>query len=65
MNKHFSFKGPPTSLLFLASYCNLGVRSILWGAKWWRDWILDSCDSVGPSNWVYGVRLIRLWLLRF
>jgi len=59
---HFSFKETPTSLISRASYFNLGGRSLLWGAKWWWEWILGSCDSLGPSTRGYGVRLIRLCL---
>ena len=55
-------------------YFNLEGRSFLWGAKWWRDWILGLFDSwiLGPCDSVastpiggYGVRLIRLWLQTF
>jgi len=40
----------PTSLISSASYFNLVGRTFLWGAKWWRDWILGPCDSVSSPN---------------
>jgi len=51
MYKHFSFKVLPASLISSASYYSLRGRSFRWGAKWWLDWILGPCDSVGPPNW--------------
>jgi len=43
-----------TLLISSASYLNLRSRSFVWGAKWWRDWILGPCDSVPPIGDVEG-----------
>jgi len=57
----FPSKGPLTSLISSASYFNLGDRTFLWGAKWWRNLILGPLWQRGPPIGEYGVRLIRLW----
>ena len=50
-NATFLSKGPLTSLISSASYSNLGDRSLLWGAKWWRDWNfgppVTACPQIG------------------
>jgi len=62
MHKHFSSKGPLTSLNSSTSYFTLGDKSFLYGAKWWRDWILGPLWQCNSPNWGYGEQLIRLWI---
>jgi len=64
MHKPFSFKGPLTSLISSDSYCNLGIEAFSGGLSSDRTEFWAPCDIVGPSNWGYGVRLIRLCLYR-
>jgi len=61
MYKHFSFKEPPTSLIYSASYFNWGVKTFFGGlngdgTKFWAP-VTAWATQIGGS----GVRLMRLW----
>jgi len=77
MCKYFAFKGTqsycealffqrsPQLHWFLVLHISILGPKLSLGRKWWRDWILGPCDSVGSTHWGYGVQLIRLWVHRY
>ena len=51
MHKHFSFKGPLTSLISSNFYCNLGIEAFSGGLSSDGTEFCAPCDRVGPPNW--------------